>query len=261
MDLGLRGTDIWGNNYDSTPNIGAFQGGGSGGCSPDWVYSEWACNVCVNSKQDCNRTRTDANGCSGEIIERKTVSCETGDFISQSGWSLHYVDSIEDADGHYYPAEQAFDGDPDTMWHTEWRPNMPSHPHEIQIDLGARYDISGFAYLPRIPDGNGKIKDYGFYVSDDTSDWRNPAAEGSFDSTTAEKKVMFSPVSGRYVRLVAFSEVNGGPLTAVAELNMIGSPATCIGFAELLDSINRWKSNELTMTGLLETVRQWKLGC
>lgn len=63
----------------------------------------------------------------------------SGGVIPQDAWSLLYVDSQELAreDG---AATNAFDGNPLTMWHTEWSVSEPVHPHEIQVDLGAVYD-------------------------------------------------------------------------------------------------------------------------
>jgi len=37
----------------------------------------------------------------------------------------------------------SFDGNPATFWHTQWCPSAPSLPHEIQINFGATYNISG----------------------------------------------------------------------------------------------------------------------
>ena len=133
--------------------------------------------------------------------------------------SLHYVDS-EDPDG--YRAEYAFDGDPNTFWHTEWRTNNPPPPHELQIDLGFVQDIRGFRYLPRQDaHDNGNIGEYEFYVSLDGIQWGYPVAVGSFLNTKAEKEVLFSPKSGRYVRLKALSEVLGSSATNIAELTIL----------------------------------------
>ena len=63
--------------------------------------------------------------------------------------SLHYVDS-EDPNG--YLAEYAFDGNPNTFWHTEFRINTPPPPHELQIDIGSVQNLRGFHYLPRQDD-------------------------------------------------------------------------------------------------------------
>ena len=68
--------------------------------------------------------------------------------ISQGGWSLLYVGSQELA-GEGGVAANAFDGNPLTIWHTEWPSSIPDYPHEIRIGLGSVYDMDGFRSLPR----------------------------------------------------------------------------------------------------------------
>ena len=53
------------------------------------------------------------------------------ELTSPNGWSLTYADS-EDFLG--YRAGLAFDGDPNTFWHTTWRDTAAPPPHEIQIN-------------------------------------------------------------------------------------------------------------------------------
>jgi hypothetical protein len=152
--------------------------------------------------------------------------------IPQSGWSLLYVDSQETSCGNY-GAVNSFDGNPATFWHTQYCPSSPGTPHEIQINLGATYNISGFQYLPR-QDGcsNGWISQYEFYVSMDGVHWGNPVASGTFNYGTATTgcpgasvvsaiQVVFTGTSGHYVRLRALSEVNGNPYSAMADLNVL----------------------------------------
>jgi len=144
--------------------------------------------------------------------------------IDQTGWSLLYVDSEETSHGagESGAAVNSFDGDPDTIWHTEWYLSDPPHPHEIQIDLGGFYDICGFRQLPRQGEyPNGMIKDYEFYVSNNTDDWGTAVASGTFVGDQTEKTVSFDCKLGRCVRLIALSEVNDGPWTSMAELNVL----------------------------------------
>ena len=68
--------------------------------------------------------------------------------ISQGGWSLLYVDSQELA-GEDGAAANAFDGNPLTIWHTEWPSSIPDYPYETRIDVGSVCDVDGFRYLPR----------------------------------------------------------------------------------------------------------------
>jgi hypothetical protein len=143
----------------------------------------------------------------------------------QSIWSLLYTDSEELA-GENGAAVNAFDGDVNTIWHTEWSANNPPPPHEIQIDLGASYEVDGFRYLPRQDGGiNGTIADYEFYVSENTANWGAPVAAGTFANNTSEKEVSFVPKTGRFVRFRALSEVNENPWTSVGEINVLGSLA------------------------------------
>jgi alpha-glucosidase len=146
----------------------------------------------------------------------------SGTIIPQSGWRLHYVDSQETGAGN--PALAAFDGNRGSMWASEWLAHSPPAPHEIQIDLGASYTITGFRYLPR-QDGHthGSIGQYQFFVSADGVNWGANVASGTFPNSASEKQVNFSAKNGRYVRLRALSEVTGQPWTTVAELNVVTS--------------------------------------
>src|SRR4051794_9029613 len=133
--------------------------------------------------------------------------------ISQTNWRLVYVDSQELV-AENGAATNAFDGNAATIWHTKYYKvtPVPPPPHEIQIDLGGVYSISGFRYLPR-QDGsqNGWIGQYEFYVSSDGTNWGSAVATGTFAKDATEKQVTFTARTGQYVRLRALTEVNGKP--------------------------------------------------
>ncbi len=119
-------------------------------------------------------------------------------------------------------AVNAFDGNPRTIWHTEWKKKSPRPPHEIQIDLGQTHNINGFRYLPR-QDGSsdGRIRLFEIYVSNDGQTWNGPVATGSFPNSRSEKEILFNATPGRYFRLRALSEVKGNPWITVAEINVL----------------------------------------
>ncbi|WP_079070567.1 TIM-barrel domain-containing protein [Streptomyces sp. IMTB 1903] len=147
--------------------------------------------------------------------------------IDRAGWSLVRADSQETAaeDG---AAVGAFDGNPGTMWHTAWSSGTPAAlPHEIQIDLGARYTLDGLGCLPRQDGGvNGRIGGYEVHVSDTTADWGAPVASGTFPDTAAAQTAALSPKTGRYLRLRALTEAGGrGPWTSAAEITLTGRAA------------------------------------
>ncbi len=110
-----------------------------------------------------------------------------GSPISQSGWSLESVSSAQSGNG----GALAFDGSSSTMWHTQWTPTTPTHPHEIVIDLGDGYDVTGFRYLPRQTGDNGWISSYEFYVSENGTTWGAAVATGAFAGNSSEKEVTF----------------------------------------------------------------------
>jgi hypothetical protein len=145
--------------------------------------------------------------------------------ILHTGWTVTFVDSEELAGEGGQPRANAIDGNPSTMWHTQWQTANPPPPHEIQINLGATRNVAGFGYLPR-QDGLtvGMISKYEFYVSTDGVSWGAAVASGTFPSGAAEKKILFRPKLGRFVRLRALTEVNGKQWTSVAEVNVLGLP-------------------------------------
>jgi len=143
--------------------------------------------------------------------------------IPKDTWTLVYCDSQE-LIGEDGAATNAFDGNPATIWHSEWFRANPPCPHEIQIDLGYTYYVDGFRYLPRQDGGvNGRIGQYEFYVSMSSSDWGAPVATGTFANTAAEKEVTFPAKLGRFVRLRALTEVNSRPWTSAAEIGVLGT--------------------------------------
>lgn len=142
-----------------------------------------------------------------------------GAVVSPAGWTLSHVDSEETP---AYGAGRAFDGDPDTFWHTAWTSGSTPPPHELQIDLGGVQEIGGFRYLPRQDAYTvGNIAQYEFYVSMDGINWGGPVATGTFANSKTGKEVFFSIKTGRYVRLRQITEVNGFQDCNVAELEIL----------------------------------------
>ena len=131
------------------------------------------------------------------------------------------VDSEETA-GENGAGKNAVDGDPTTIWHTQWQDAAPEPPHEIVIELTPPATIKGFTYLPRQDDNeNGTIKDYEFYVSNDGNDFGQPVAKGAFENSKDLKTVTFAPTACRFIKLKALSEANDGAWTSAAEIGVV----------------------------------------
>lgn len=144
-------------------------------------------------------------------------------FIPQTDWRLLKADS-EETEAENGRASNAFDDSASTIWHTAYTNSKPAPPHELQIDLGATYELTALRYLPR-QDGvdYGTIGDYALYISEDSAQWGNAVAMGSFAANREPKSITFMPHVGRYVRLVALREINDKPYTSVAELDLSGT--------------------------------------
>ncbi|WP_242202764.1 discoidin domain-containing protein [Aestuariivivens insulae] len=147
--------------------------------------------------------------------------CSNPAELPKEEWSLLYADSEE----VNYPglATMAFDGDPDTIWHTRWSTGTDTYPHEIQIDLGGFYSLSKFTYLPRQSGQNGRINEYEIYFSTDNTNWGEADFTGTFENSSAPQSLEFAtPEVARYMRIKTLSEVNGGAWTSIAELTLVG---------------------------------------
>lgn len=138
--------------------------------------------------------------------------------LPQNGFTVYHVSSQQ---GNGYSGEKAVDNGRDTFWHTGSR-ERPAHPHEIQIDLGKIYTVSGFWQQPRMVNANLNcmILAYKFYVSMDGTEWAE-VAFGKFPGSQIEHFVSFAPCQARYVSLVALSST-GKSCTAVSEINILG---------------------------------------
>ncbi|MCK4998141.1 MAG: discoidin domain-containing protein, partial [Anaerohalosphaera sp.] len=139
--------------------------------------------------------------------------------IAPLKWKIHYVDSENPGSGE--GADKAIDGDPDTIWHSQWQGATPQRPHEIQIDLGDNLTLKGFTYLPRKNSLTGTIHDYEFYTSTDGKTWGDPLSKGRFDNirnNPVMQRIHFdSPVKARYIRLIGLTDLENKPFTSAAE--------------------------------------------
>jgi hypothetical protein len=110
------------------------------------------------------------------------------------------------------PITNAFDGTPETIWHSEYnkKKKVGTYPYTVDINLGGLYAVNGFNYLPRPTGTNGMLKDYEIYVSRTPADFGEPVAKGSFSGGHDLKQVQFKTKWGEYMRL-RFLSPQAGP--------------------------------------------------
>lgn len=170
---------------------------------------------------------------SGDPIIFDAAACQGDDYLQEILPACRYTVKHTDSEEDNGPAIYAIDGDPVTIWHTEWKAVDPPHPHEIQLALDAVFEVSALRYLPR-QDGNlnGTIADYEVYLSMDGANWGTPVATGTWGNNSNLKTAQFTTQRARYVRLRALSEVNNNPWTSAAEIEIVGQ--ACLAGKEVI---------------------------
>ncbi|NJK85477.1 MAG: discoidin domain-containing protein [Bacteroidales bacterium] len=97
-------------------------------------------------------------------------------------------------------ASSVLDGSTSTTWHQRNK----SLPTDLVIDLGGKYNLCGFKYIPdQAKWSSGIISHYEFYVSDDNAHWKL-MDKGEFSNITNNPVLQiknFKPDEARYIRL------------------------------------------------------------
>ncbi|WP_018569725.1 endo-alpha-N-acetylgalactosaminidase family protein [Streptomyces sp. PsTaAH-124] len=122
------------------------------------------------------------------------------------------------------PVSNVLDGDPGTIWHTDYTKSEAPYPHWVTLKLGGPADVDGFGYLGRQSGGqNGRVAGYRVDVSDDGTTWKT-VADGTLTDSPQTQRISFSPVRASSVRFTALNALNGQPFAAAAEMRVYGAP-------------------------------------
>jgi len=147
-------------------------------------------------------------------------------FAQPNETKLRGVNSVRaDSEQGGYGAQEAVDGDPNTMWHTSWDDAQAKYPHELVIEFDSPRKLTGITALPR-QDGNrnGWIKDFAVYVSNDGQNWGKPVAKGTFGEDAKLKTVTFpAATTATWLKFVALNGYVKGQWTSLAEFNVLPS--------------------------------------
>lgn len=122
--------------------------------------------------------------------------------------------------------EDALDGDPATLWHSQYNPVRLPLPQSITLDLGGVYDVSQLAYQPRTDGGlNGTITAYNIYASSDGQSFTR-VTTGAWPDDSTLKFTAFGAAGARYIRLEATESHEGKNLASAAEIYLFGQPSS-----------------------------------
>ena len=120
-------------------------------------------------------------------------------------------------------ARNVIDGNANTIWHTQFSPEIKKHPHELIIDLGREFTLTGFRLLARQDAGwNGTLKDIEITVSNNPKTFGPPTLKATLRKTKSPQDLKCAAVKGRFIRMRALSEINAGPWASLAEFGVKG---------------------------------------
>jgi arylsulfatase A-like enzyme len=122
-------------------------------------------------------------------------------------------------------AAYAIDPSAKNVWHSQFTGKKFKHPHELVIDLGGVYDVTGFKYLARQDRGyNGAFAETEFYVSDSPDKFQRIAAKTTFKKVKAVQSVdCKKSVVGRYVLVRILSEVDKKDFASASVIGVEGT--------------------------------------
>jgi hypothetical protein len=149
---------------------------------------------------------------------------ESGNDIDPSKWTLHYASSWETDNWLMLPEYAWNRGNPDEheLWHSRYTPDEAKFPHEIQVDMGHIYQVTGFKVKQREGGGNAVPKGYTFSLSNDGSSW-HIAASGEFPPGDQLHVVSFPEESARFFYFNFSSNQDGiNQQISVDEIYMTG---------------------------------------
>lgn len=170
--------------------------------------------------------------------------------ISKANWTIHATSSAQSG----MPATNLIDNNINTLWHSQVSPVRANYPHNVDINLGATYNISRFRLLPSSAIEDARISKYAIFVSNDGVNWGDTVSTGIWDNTATEKIVYFPPVTGRYLRLAALSEASANQSAAGSEIYIHGNLTTSINEVDTQDDILKVYSGSNNV--IVETSRQ-----
>lgn len=112
----------------------------------------------------------------------------------------------------------AYDADSHTYWQSEGK-EMPT----IEIDLGNKHEITGFAYTPPTQTKTGLMAKGNVMVSENGKKWKQAGSFyfGNLINDPTKREYLFpKPLNGRYIRIEPTSTADGGNTISISEVDI-----------------------------------------
>ncbi|CAH2464498.1 MULTISPECIES: discoidin domain-containing protein [Bacillus cereus group] len=115
-------------------------------------------------------------------------------------------------------ASNAIDGNPDTIWHSQWS-EQNQYPYNLMLEMDETRNITQVAYLPRQNGSdNGHILNYNIYTSVDGLTYEK-VSSGTWENNSDKKTATFAPVTAKYVKVEVTDGKNG--YASAAEIDIL----------------------------------------
>ena len=124
--------------------------------------------------------------------------------------------------------ENMQDGSNKTFWHTRFKPTLAKPPHYVILENPKAKEIYGLSYAAWSGgNGNGQVKAYAVYFSDDCKNWGNAAVTGKLETRLAnEQKIIFpNPTIKPFIKFLITDSftLDGRSLASIGKLDVIVS--------------------------------------
>ena len=113
------------------------------------------------------------------------------------------------------------DGDPNTIWHSQYGVTVGSFPHSVTVDLGNEVDATGVGFLGRQIGFNGRVKDFTFEVSLDGVNWATVVGGPLANNAEWQVANFGSPIRMRYWRFTALNSHYNNDFASMAEIQVL----------------------------------------
>ncbi len=122
--------------------------------------------------------------------------------------------------------EKMLDGSNRSFWHTRFSPTLAEPPHYVILENPERRQIDGLSYSTWSGgNGNGQVKSYAIYVSEDGEEWGEPILAGDLEIRLANQQLIHfaESTSKPFIKFLvtdAFS-LDGRSLASIGKLDVL----------------------------------------
>ncbi|MDA7667424.1 DUF1588 domain-containing protein [bacterium] len=120
------------------------------------------------------------------------------------------------------------DGSNRTFWHTQFKPTEVEPPHYVILENPHGVGIEGLSYAAWSGgNGNGQVKGYAIYRSDDGELWDEPFVKGELEVRLANEQPILFPekINSRFIKFLVTDalSLDGKSLASIGKLDVLTS--------------------------------------